>query len=399
MKRYITISLIIIFALALRLYYINSYDFSHLEGDAKFYDAMVKQWIETGIYGYNSSTPNAFVPPGFPIVLSLVYLIFGENYFNYLVFQSFLSVGVVLLSYLISRIYLEKRFSLLVAFLCSIYPSFLYANGLVLTEVLFMFTFLLFIYVFLLGFNQNNRLLIITSGAILGVCVLIRATPAYLIVLLFAYYIIVSTDRKMVIRNIIYFIFPFVVVMSPWWVRNYLLFDAPVLFATSGNNPLLYGVHPYLIGVFDSFDKIYALNPDELTRGTLWKEAAIQKFKEGLNQNFEVYINWFIFGKINLMWLIPWVENGTLATFMQKIRNPMHVIIIVGGLVGAILSVVRTFKPIHVLVIIPIYYTFVHMVFLPLSRYLFPIIPFLIILFAFSLQVLYKEFEGKYSNG
>lgn len=399
MKKYIAIVTILIFALALRIYYINAYDFSQLEGDAKFYDSMAKQWLETGVYGYNSTTPNAFVPPGFPLILSLVYSLFGESYFNFLVFQSFLSVGAVLLSYLISRMFLEKIFSLLVALLCTIYPSFIYANGLVLTEVLFMFTFLLFIYVFLLGFNNNNRFQIILSGAILGCCVLIRATPAYLIVLLFAYYFIINTNKKIVIRNIVYFIFPFAIVMSPWWIRNYILFDAPVLFATSGNNPLLYGVHPYLMGVFDTFDKVYALNPDELTRNELWKETAIQKFKEGLEQNFKVYINWFIFGKINLMWLKPWVENGTIALFMQKIRIPMHMLFVVGGLLGAVLSVVKTIKPIHVLVIIPVYYTFVHLVYLPLPRYLFPVIPFLIILSAFALQTLYKEYERKFGNG
>ncbi|MEV5027356.1 ArnT family glycosyltransferase [Paenibacillus sp. LPE1-1-1.1] len=399
MKKYIAIVAILVFALALRIYYINAYDFSHLEGDAMFYDSMVKQWLETGVYGYNSTTSNAFVPPGFPIILSLVYYIFGENYFNYLVFQSILSVGAVFLSYLISRMYLEKLFSLFVALLCSIYPSFIYANGLLLTEVLFMFTFLLFIYVFLLGFNNNNRFHIIASGAILGFCVLIRATPAYLIVLLFAYYLIISTNKKIVVKSIVYFMLPFIVVMSPWWIRNYILFDAPVLFATSGNNPLLYGVHPYLIGVLETFDKVYALNPDELTRSEMWKEMAVEKFEEGLVLNTEVYVNWFIFGKINLMWLKPWVENGTIALFMQNIRIPMHILIVIGGLIGAVFSVIKTIKPIHVLVIIPIYYTFVHLVYLPLPRYLFPILPFLIILFAFALQILYKKYERKFGNG
>ncbi|MGX4585822.1 hypothetical protein [Paenibacillus chitinolyticus] len=65
--------------LALRIYYIFSNSFPPPVGDAMFYSKMAKQFLETGILGFNQTEPNAYVTPGLPLLLSAVYAMFDTG--------------------------------------------------------------------------------------------------------------------------------------------------------------------------------------------------------------------------------------------------------------------------------------------------------------------------------
>ncbi|WP_156158173.1 hypothetical protein [Gordoniibacillus kamchatkensis] len=104
-------------------------------------------------------------------------------------------------------------------------------------------------------------------------------------------------------------------------------------------------------------------------------------------ENFQnpTFIKWIIFGKINYFWRIPWVENGSIAHFFEKIRNPMHIILVIVGWSGIIVSIIKR-KKVQLISLIILYYFFLHQVFLAIPRYAFPIMPFIILMSSFTIK-------------
>ncbi|MNZ47551.1 hypothetical protein D3C78_652700 [compost metagenome] len=190
-------------------------------------------------------------------------------------------------------------------------------------------------------------------------------------------------SRKRIWQAILYVGLSSFVIVMPWWIRNFLLYDKLVLFTSSSGNPMLWGVHPYLIGVLDTFEAIYKLNADELTRNGLWSAKAKEMFADQMHNG--LFIKWFIFGKLNYFWRLPWVENGEIAHLLEKLRNPLHLILVIGGWMGIWLSVIRR-SPLQWIAVFMISYTILHQVMLAIPRYAFPVMPYVILMFVYLLS-------------
>ncbi|MNN65342.1 hypothetical protein D3C81_1808370 [compost metagenome] len=98
-----------------------------------------------------------------------------------------------------------------------------------------------------------------------------------------------------------------------------------------------------------------------------------------------LFIKWFIFGKLNFFWKLPWVENGEIAHLFEKLRNPMHLILTIGGWLGIWLSVLRR-SPMQWIAVFVISYTILHQIMLPIPRYAFPVMPYVILMFVYLLS-------------
>ncbi|WP_082053634.1 glycosyltransferase family 39 protein [Gordoniibacillus kamchatkensis] len=153
------IYLILLLAFFSRIFYIHMTNFPPLEGDAFFYDKEAKQILDNFVIGYNSTSPNSFVTPGFPIFLAIIYKVFGVHLTFVRDIQVILSVITIYICYCISGRYLKSPYTELVAALMTFYPSFIYANGLILTEVLFTFLFLLFVFIFIKAMENIEKIL------------------------------------------------------------------------------------------------------------------------------------------------------------------------------------------------------------------------------------------------
>ncbi|WP_229750693.1 glycosyltransferase family 39 protein [Paenibacillus nasutitermitis] len=384
--RFKWIYLILLSALAIRLYYIFGNSFPPLAEDAMFYSKMAKQFLETGILGYNSTEPNSFVTPGFPLVLSAVYGLFGTAQLGFQLTQVAFSVLTIWVVYRIAQKYLSETFSLISAACMAIYPGFIYSNGLLLTEVTFTLLLASFLLLLLEGLQRGRSSILIAAGVLLGFSVLVRPTPAILVLPLVLYFAIQLPSKKLVFRALFYVGFSSFIVVLPWWIRNSLLFGEPVLFTTSGNNPLLWGVHPYSIGWENTFYSIYLMDTTELERNALWGDRAKEMFLSQLHQ--AGFIKWFLIGKLNAFWRIPWVENGEIAHMFGKWRNPLHLLFVAGGWLGLMASVWRK-HAIAWLALVIVIYTIMHQIMLPIPRYAYPIMPYMIIFFCYGMSQLY----------
>ena len=363
---------VLLLAMALRLYFVLGLNQPEMTGDEKYYDELARQLLDTGVYGYRSHTPNAYVTPGYPVFLAIVYK-FSRFFFGYYTnivenartFQAVLLIISIALMYLIARKIGGKKVALFSALIGALYPSMIWSAGSVLTEVLFTTVFLAYFFTIMVALEKHSIWFCGLSGIFFGVCVLTRpqVAPFFFIPFLMVYFKHRSKDALVMF---VIFSTAFALVMMPWWVRNYMTFHRVILSATQTGNPLLAGTDPYnRLGVEKLFKGV---KPEEQTK------YALERIKNGFKHEPLLYLKWFTVGKFTIMFKDPWVRFP--GGFLRPLAN-MHLPIVILGWAGLLLA---TVKPrLRLMATTVLYVTFIQLLFLPLPRYVFPLIPFLII--------------------
>lgn len=393
MKKKITvcsIAILLILGVIIRIY---AMDWNkELAGDEIGYDKMVRQLIETGTFGYApysySKKPNAFTTPGYPLFLSGIYLLFGYNdsapIIEIQIIQLLLQILSALLLYFISEELFSKVIvSIIVMSVYFFHPTFILSPSFLLTESLYEFIFMLFTYMLLIIFRKENFIQHLLLGFVFGVVVLIRPAIFPFIIIYFVYsWVVYKAKGKYVfMKRISMFIIGFIVIMSPWWIRNYVTLNKVVLLAEQGGNPLLWGTYPY-----NSNPKInVSLEPAEMG------EKALSRIIEGFKSQPLYYAGWYTWGKTWYLIKDIWPGNHYISRI--TISKVLHYAIIFFGAIGLIFMIISNEKKrsLMVLIVALALISFViYLPFAPTPRYFYSTIPFFIIGAGYLIRLLMK---------
>ncbi|PPA70270.1 glycosyltransferase family 39 protein [Jeotgalibacillus proteolyticus] len=349
--------------------------------DAYLYAKMTNQWIEHGVYGFDSLNTgeiesNAFVTPGFPILLAGIFS--AANLFNadqmlfVKLFNMLLNLGTIFLLYLLSaRLFKNKWMGITASLLYASYFSPLHFFRTALTEVPGIFTYLLAFYLFLLAYETNKKKFHFLFAAVFCFGLLIRPILAPVVLLLYLAVIIKHRKfyKEWVTIGLIWALGS-ILVIGPWVVRNYLLYREFVLFSTHSANSWYAGSNPY--NLFDFSD--YWRERESLGMET--KDFAFMKIREGFQNEFNLWFSWFTVGKTYELFKIPdaiyFYRHWTLPYFKLQ-----HEILVIIGFLTAFL--VRKKEVLAVALILLTYLIFSNL-FLTIPRYGYYIIPLFCIL-------------------
>lgn len=384
---YIVITAVILLALYLRIYAINTVQYK-MEYDALNYHNMANQFLEKGFLGYPlwslpKDQPNAYVTPGYPLFLSLIYKIVGNGQeigiMAVKLVQAILSTLSVLIIYLIGKRIKSPVVGIIAAMLASIYPTFLVVSAYHLTETLYLFVFLLYLYIQIISNQKNSKLLNFITGIIFGAAVLVRPTifPLFVVVYLFEFLI---NKNKKALKNMLFFMMGLVLIMLPWWIRNIVTMGEFILLCTQSGNPLLGGAYPPWIE-----------HPTFLLENQT--KQAIDAIVNGFRYHTTDYLYWFTWGKLKIIYgtqyLIGMISLPSLVKYA-------HFIVLGIGTIGIIVSIFK--KEIRLIALYLVMLTGLQLLFIPESRYAFPIIPLFMILAGYVINwVLEKVFFRKQS--
>ena len=133
-KEFLPLVIILGIVLALRLgvfLVIYPADPSRIMSPDSFgYDRLARTLARTGHFAVSPDRPE--LPeikrtPGYPAFIASVYLIFGENHLPVIVIQILLSIGTIILTYILARTLWNQAAALIAALLLALDPvSFLY---------------------------------------------------------------------------------------------------------------------------------------------------------------------------------------------------------------------------------------------------------------------------------
>lgn len=217
-----------------------------IDSDDKGYINSTIEFLKgNGITYYNPEEPTIHILPGITYLLS-PFLVLGYNEISMTFIKlMMISFGLVSISltYAIGR-YLFNRFvGWIGAFLLAIYIPQILTDNLVLTEAPFTAAFLGFFYFsFRLADEPRMKWFYWVIGLYLFM-LYFRPTIALLPILLLIYFILKKYPWKLALKQFGVAAFLLVLIMSPWWIRNYIHYDEFIPLSGGAGNPLLLGTY------------------------------------------------------------------------------------------------------------------------------------------------------------
>jgi hypothetical protein len=200
-----------------------------MEPDSGRYLSISEDVIAT-FFSTSSKSDSFFITPGYPLFLA----IFQVDNVKLIVFFQFLLLGTS--QFILFRLVI-KYTSTKIAYFGLILFLLESSSGLesfnLLTETLFNFIFILFLYFFGIGTNRN--IAFYTSGSILGVALIVRPAGQILLIPLFLMIAFRTCRKQVTVVLLIAAVIP-----RTWIVRNQVVFGVPQLSGIQSHNLLLY---------------------------------------------------------------------------------------------------------------------------------------------------------------
>lgn len=405
--------LIIVLALVLRgLAFLEFKNHMNLQYDPRNYWLMSHQLVDDGIYGYfydgnpfggKPGVSNARVMPGYPVLLAIVYKIVGDKYLQITavrLIQIMMSTASCFLGfYLVKRLFKKDGIALLTALFMAVYPTYIYSCIQLLTEVMALFTMLLYLCAVYHAMDSGKASHNIIAGILFGLHILVRPTILPLFVLPFIFALITNWINKGSSRNKFAFrrvcrlfilqLAGFVLIMLPWWIRNIVTLGSFIITAKASGNPLLGGTYPYFIDYFaDVTDDIRGNNEKQMALG-------IKRIIEGFKNDFWLYLKWFTIGKIEYTFQKPYLYNMHTHTNAHFIS---HFFIVITGALGALWHSIISLKGfwfyLYGLAILAL-----QLLFIPDSRFAYLIFFFIMAGAAHFIVAVFELITGKSKRG
>lgn len=205
--------------------------------DAADYHRLAIGLVEGRGYVNTAQQPTAWRPPGYPAFLAGVYLVFGPNIRAATIVQAIVGGLAVLLLIIFGSMIIDWRTASVAGFLAAIYPSFIWLPRLLLSENLALFLLLATLCAAAMYLRTKRIWWMAFFGASAAVSTLVRSGNLFVAVVIGAGILVVTLRRRPISWRQLTAataigLAAFVVVMTPWTIRNYRVFHRFVPVAT-----------------------------------------------------------------------------------------------------------------------------------------------------------------------
>jgi 4-amino-4-deoxy-L-arabinose transferase-like glycosyltransferase len=368
---------IFLISLSYRIIFVYNVNFTGLHmgtglgHDEYYYNKTAANLIEHGVFGYmTDAVPNAYITPGYPLFLAAVYSVFGIGESGILyakLIQAFLSSFSVLLVFLIGKKISDTKVGIISAAFVSVYPPLVFYSRFLLTETLYIFLFLLYFYTQLSAFKKEGYFLHFASGVVFAAAILTRPLIFALMPLpyIYTFFRCKSGFRKTAFSFLI-FLLGFILLMSPWWIRNIITMKKFILLCTQSN--------PFYYGIIENYAEL-PQSDNELIDG-------IRLILHYLKTKPVETVKWYTIGKINIIFGKQdyWIQQGHM--YLSSVYM-LHYLIFITGSIGVVMSLfVEKIRLISAYIVLN---TMAQLLFIPVERYAVPLMPLFAICGAYIL--------------
>jgi 4-amino-4-deoxy-L-arabinose transferase-like glycosyltransferase len=359
--------------------------------------------------------PDAVRTPGYPLVLSFFMDArpSGRTLYKILIFQLIISVLTLYLAFELFRKFLPAGMALAASFLTALSPHLIVANSYILTETLFCF--ILVLAAFQVGFLTVRPAgwLAGVTGAIIGFAALVKPSLQYFPVVM-AMWLFIHYGPKKGLRLFLALLAGFMLVFSPWIIRNIV-----TLKASSDNrlkiNFLHHGMYPDF--TYDGDEKSYGF-PYRFDPRSEEIQKSVSSVLTEIRRRFQTepwqHLKWYLLKKPAAFWgwnivqgqgdafvypvvSTPYASNGIFRgthQFMYYLHWPLVLL----GLCGCLIAwrpVTQAWEATELSIpmarfisLLLGYFIFIHIIGTPFPRYSVPLRPFLYGMALYALHVI-----------
>ena len=396
--------LLFFIALGIQLLYIKSYNVSYfISPDGLNYSNIAENFLQgkglvntanfgqgdDGVLGAVAFTREYIVGPVYPLLLALIYGIFGFKSYGMviLVLHAALNATSAVLAYKTGELLFGKGYAWIPYGLTLGYPLFAFWGMYVLTETTYVFTITLFLY-FLARYaneaKQPNFKTLLLLGIAIGLSNLVRPLLLlYFPVLGFWIWWIQRWRLKTALRDFAIIVMMTVVVMSPWWIRNGIKYQQFIAVSNYGSYEFYLGNNPltmtniYFTFSQPSFDPEVKARIEKLPiaeQETEYKQLAVSYI---LRHPVQFLQRTFAKEK-NLFWQPVTPRDGDAYKMRGDQLDKWYLLT---GVIGVLLSLFQL-KKYSFLLLFTVYYSFIVSMITVVSgaRYRLPVMPAIVLL-------------------
>lgn len=338
--------------------------------------------------GFKGEYPTRMRQPIYPLFLSLSFWLTGENKEFVLSLQLVLNILSYLLLYKIATFVFGDKYFSNSKFLLALYFPFWMLSTNILTETVFSFLLISTLFVFLKALIKSDIKLFLYSGIILGIAFLTRPIALFIILILGLVLLLYYPIKKSIYSWVMFFI-GFILIITPWFLRNVFVLDDKTPLSSDGG----YNFYSASLGInekpwFESkeFNEIVG-------NGYYIDRDANEKFiQKGLSNFFENPFLFFSNGikRVFDTWTYfpgtrDYADNKAFFLFTKVIQFGIVITALVGFLIekSKILKLFILSPAISFSIVILFSYS--------ISRFLIPVMPFIILLSGQGIYFLYRK--------
>ena len=368
--------------------------------DQVSYDALARSLLAGRGYSFTensypftpANTPTSHWSFIYPLYLAGMYTLTGFHPLIARLVQSVVGGALIcLLVYLIGRHVVDEVTGLVAAALAAVYGYFVYYNAALMTETFFIVLVLLSLYLSLELREKPTLTRWALLGLALGIAGLLRQT-----VLLFVPFLLLWLFWELKKDGVRWwhFITPLVIILLmilPWTVRNYLVYDQFLLLNSNAGYALYASNNPNL-GTDWRNDVVVVPVPEEL-RGqneAQLDRALTQRAIEFIREDPKRYFLLTLDKTLEFFWFWPSSESSRISNLNRVLSFGLYLPFMV---LGFILSVSRwrSFLPLYLFIAI---HTGLHLLSWPAPRYRLSVDAVSMIFAALALLELSRQFKN-----
>ncbi|GAB6929502.1 glycosyltransferase family 39 protein [Paenibacillus sp. JCM 10914] len=374
-----------------------------LNNDDVKYIHTARVLLNEGTLVYNSGAePSAFIMPGLPLILSGFMAVFGQDHggvIAFRLFQSLLQALSIFPIYYIARYTFNHRAAVIATCITALYLPDYFTSGSVLTEGTYRIIILLLVCAMMIAVHSRKWLWYILVGVLTAAAAYFKPQASLFPCVMLIFWLVYRYSFKEIAKYTFTILAAYIVLLIPWWIRNYLTFGEFILFTSSAGSPFLLGTRiDYQLPPAGFFEAYPQYSPETIYMGA--DGAAVSKgldiLKYGLSHDPLKYIYHYTIGRFESLYLVPFYLNDIfniskpLVTFFQKT-------IVYLGLIGMVWAFAqKLWKPMLPIVLMMAYFTAIHLPFVAMSRYGYPSFVFFACFAGYAIYRVYLFFtRGK----
>lgn len=223
---------------------IRPWDEGIVEKKILIHDSYIYNNLALEIYnGSISSFTHTKLTPGYPVFVYLIYLATGYRPWVVIAVQLLLNIMTIALVYELALALFGEKASLPAAVLYSLAPLGIYFSFVLVTETLFLLLLVAAVIMVVRALKSRRYVHFGLSAFLFGLASLVKPIAQYTPFVVVATIILYSGmrwSRRM--KSVIVFAAVFILAISPWLLRNYMLHDNLSLSTIKGRNLFFFNV-------------------------------------------------------------------------------------------------------------------------------------------------------------
>ena len=358
--------------------------------DSAYYVDLAERLYQTGSYTSEYGFKSAFWPIGLPAYLALAKFITED----YLLLVKFLNIlfylTLIVVTYKLFSEQLSKK-ALVVFLICfSFFPNNLFSANIILTD--YPFSLLIWICIFITIKYPLKKVVIV--GVLLALSSYLRPVGLLLPFLIILYYF-KSYGIKSSLKYSGIILAVFILILSPWIIRNYQVFNSFVPVSTNGGFNFLMGNHPNSNGNVNFNFEYDNSNPNEVEESV---KAYSKGFKsiiddplQAIVRSFKKIMFAYIRGDSSITWSLKQTENKLSPIFLSYVfffaNYFFYVIIFLSFFSFYSMFSEDNSKLKSILNYVYIFFISMILIYVGSERYLIPILPIHFLLFSYFMDI------------